>query len=195
MNTRKKRNSYEPESTGRPCDCTGCKKEGVYRAPRDRTLKHFFWFCLEHVQEYNRNWNFYAGMSAEQIEQQIRLDQVGHRPTWNVHDLYANVMRDPLDILGLAKGRNQKKKKPDMDDFESKDAHIRSSFLATEVNLNAIHTLELQPPITLESVKKSYKKLAFRYHPDKNAGSKQAEEMFKSVTDAYHLLIKALRHD
>ena len=52
-----------------------------------------------------------------------------------------------------------------------------------------------QPPITEEAVKKSYKRLAFMYHPDKNAGSKEAEEIFKAVTDAYHTLIKALRQN
>ena len=40
---------------------------------------------------------------------------------------------------------------------------------------------------------KNYKKLALVYHPDKNAGSKEAEEIFKSITDAYHTLIKSLR--
>ena len=87
MNTRKSSRKYIPESTGKPCDCKGCKKEGIYRAPKDRTLKNFYWFCLEHVQEYNKNWNFYEGMSADEIEQQIRLDLVGHRPTWQVNDL------------------------------------------------------------------------------------------------------------
>ena len=68
---------------------------------------------------HNKNWNFYEGMTPEQLEEQIRLDQVGHRPTWHVHDLYANAMKDPLDILGLSRGRNKGRKNPDIDDFES----------------------------------------------------------------------------
>ena len=184
--------AYEPQSTGKKCDFSGCSKEGCYRAPKDRSLKNFYWFCLEHVQEYNKNWNFYDGMSPEQIEEQIRLDLVGHRPTWHVHDLYANAMKDPLDILGLARGRNKKPKNPNIDDFESKDAQIHHPHFATQENLEAIHTLNLLPPITLESVKINYKKLALKYHPDKNNGSKEAEEIFKNITEAYHLLIKAL---
>ena len=195
MKKTKKSKAYEPQSTGKMCDCEGCTKEGIYRAPKDRSLKNFYWFCLEHVQQYNKNWNFYEGMTPAQLEEQIRLDQVGHRPTWHVHDLYANAMKDPLDILGLSRGRNKGRKKPDIDDFESKDAYIHHPHFATQANLDAIRTLKLQPPITEESVKKSYKKLAFIYHPDKNAGSKEAEEMFKSITDAYHILIKALRQD
>ena len=196
MNTRKSSKKYIPESTGKPCDCKGCKKEGIYRAPKDRTLKNFYWFCLEHVQEYNKNWNFYEGMSADEIEQQIRLDLVGHRPTWHVNDLYANALKDPLDILGLSKGRQRKKRiLPEMDDFESKDAHIKRPFLATVEHLEAIRTLNLNPPITTETVKVQYKALAKKYHPDKNAGSKEAEEIFKNITQAYRLLMKALRNE
>ena len=193
-NTRRSSKKYVPESTGKPCDCKGCKREGIYRAPKDRTLKNFYWFCLEHVQEYNKNWNFYEGMSPDEIEMQIRLDLVGHRPTWQVNDLYANALKDPLDILGLSKGRQKKRRVlPEMDDFESKDAHIKRPFLATVEHLDAIRTLNLNPPITVETVKVQYKNLAKKYHPDKNAGSKEAEEMFKNITGAYRLLMKALQ--
>ena len=196
MYTRKSSKKYIPESTGKPCDCKGCKKEGIYRAPKDRTLKNFYWFCLEHVQEYNKNWNFYEGMSPDEIEMQIRLDMVGHRPTWQVNDLYANALKDPLDILGLSKGRQKKRRiLPEMDDFESKDAHIKRPFLATVEHLDAIRTLNLNPPITTETVKVQYKTLAKKYHPDKNAGSKEAEEIFKNITQAYRLLMKALRNE
>jgi len=40
----------------------------------------------------------------------------------------------------------------------------------------------------LEEVKKGYRKLAFKYHPDRNEGSKEAEEQFKQVTEAYETL-------
>ncbi len=195
MNTRRSSKKYMPESTGKPCDCKGCKNEGVYRAPKDRTLKNFYWFCLQHVQEYNKNWNFYDGMSADEIEKQIRLDMVGHRPTWKVNDLYANALKDPLDILGLSRGRQKKRRLfPDIDDFESKDAQIKTPCLATVEHLEAIRTLNLMPPINCDTVKCQYKALAKKYHPDKNAGSKEAEEMFKNLTQAYQLLMKALRN-
>ena len=37
-------------------------------------------------------------------------------------------------------------------------------------------------------IKKAYRKLALKYHPDKNSGDKQAEEAFKEVTEAYAVL-------
>ncbi len=39
-----------------------------------------------------------------------------------------------------------------------------------------------------DEIKKSYRKLAMQYHPDRNNGSKDAEEQFKSITEAYDVL-------
>jgi len=39
-----------------------------------------------------------------------------------------------------------------------------------------------------DEIKKAYRKLAMQYHPDRNNGSKDAEEQFKSVTEAYDVL-------
>jgi molecular chaperone DnaJ len=39
-----------------------------------------------------------------------------------------------------------------------------------------------------DDIKKAYRKLAMTYHPDRNNGSKDAEEKFKEITEAYGVL-------
>jgi len=48
--------------------------------------------------------------------------------------------------------------------------------------------LEVSREETAEGIKKSYRRLAVKYHPDKNPGDKQAEEQFKELGEAYEVL-------
>ena len=57
----------------RECDHPDCRALAEYRAPKSRDrLDEYYWFCLEHVREYNKSWNFCDGMNEEQIESEIR---------------------------------------------------------------------------------------------------------------------------
>src|SRR5919206_4963871 len=49
-------------------------------------------------------------------------------------------------------------------------------------------TLEIDRTASEDQVKKAYRKLAMKYHPDRNNGSKDAEERFKEITEAYDVL-------
>src|SRR5574344_1007543 len=59
------------------CDFKGCTKAGVCRAPKSRNLNEYYWFCKEHAGEYNKNWNYYAGMSNDEIEQDWERETFG----------------------------------------------------------------------------------------------------------------------
>ncbi len=49
-------------------------------------------------------------------------------------------------------------------------------------------TLGVERTAADDEIKKSYRKLAMAYHPDRNGGSKEAEEKFKEITEAYDVL-------
>ena len=51
------------------CEWPDCAAEGEHRAPRSRDdMDSYRWFCLEHAREYNKGWNYFAGMSDDEVE-------------------------------------------------------------------------------------------------------------------------------
>ena len=48
--------------------------------------------------------------------------------------------------------------------------------------------LEVERSAEKSTIKKAYRKMAMKYHPDKNPGDNEAEENFKSVNEAYQVL-------
>ncbi len=48
--------------------------------------------------------------------------------------------------------------------------------------------LEVERTASDEEIKKAYRRLAMKYHPDRNSGAKEAEERFKAITEAYDVL-------
>ncbi|AFI05974.1 molecular chaperone DnaJ [Helicobacter cetorum] len=56
------------------------------------------------------------------------------------------------------------------------------------MELSYYEILEVERHSNQETIKKSYRKLALKYHPDRNAGDKEAEEKFKLINEAYGVL-------
>ena len=160
-----------------------------YRAPKSRDrLEDYFWFCLEHVREYNKSWNFCAGMDANEIESEIRQDTVWRRPTWPMgggpNEIRWRFVRDGkvADGFGAFRGSadNQTEKsgpcQPRTDSAKDKACRI----------------LGLDPSVSLSEVKTRYKELVKVHHPDRNGGDKLAEERLKDINDAYATLRKCV---
>jgi hypothetical protein len=171
----------DPAAPGRTCDMPGCPLAGEYRAPKSRqNLSEYFWFCLEHVRAYNSSWDFYKGMSPEEVEAQLRADTSWQRPSWPLGHLGAgsawdeDVLRDPLHILaaGRVNGVGNATKRQDA---ERAPPELRQP----------LATLGLSWPTTMDAVKTRYKELAKRHHPDANGGSRDAEERLKTINVAY----------
>src|SRR5258707_3988109 len=67
------------------CEWPNCQEPATHRAPKGRLRDRECWrFCLEHVREYNHAYNFFAGMSTEDIARYQKEAVVGHRPTWKM---------------------------------------------------------------------------------------------------------------
>ena len=87
----------------RVCEAPGCRLQGEFRAPRARDrLDEYRWFCLEHVRDYNKKWDYFAGLAADQIEAHIRADTTWRRPVWPLGarrngNSYAHI-KDPLGL-------------------------------------------------------------------------------------------------
>ena len=68
----------------RVCDHAGCRRAGSTRAPKHRDVpEEHYWFCQPHAAEYNKSWDYFAGMS-EAEQRAFQADALtGHRPTWS----------------------------------------------------------------------------------------------------------------
>ena len=78
------RNFEEPRREVPGCAWEGCDRPGLYRAPKgNRAVGEYHNFCLEHVRHYNTAFNFFAGMSPEEMEANVnRSMETDGRPSW-----------------------------------------------------------------------------------------------------------------
>ncbi|NNE86006.1 MAG: J domain-containing protein [Alphaproteobacteria bacterium] len=163
------------------CDSPGCDLPGEHRAPKSRErLRDYHWFCLEHIRAYNNSWNYYAGMSEEEVESERRADTYWHRPT-RPFSGYPTGGDAINDVFGLFDDETETRQR--------KEEH----FSATAPELAALGVLKLSPPVTRQEIKSRYKELVKRHHPDANGGSKDAEERVKAINRAYETLTRATK--
>jgi DnaJ-domain-containing protein 1 len=177
------------------CEWPECDEGGNCRAPKSpENLKSYRWFCKEHAREYNRTWNYYAGMSDEEVEADRRRDTVWRRQTWQIgsenflgaeHGGFdPSKLNDPFGIF-------------DEQDAQHKDTDHSTIPNATIAQRKALAVFCIDGSVTADSVKQRYKELVKRYHPDAIAGEETAEkqkseEKIKEVNEAYRVLLDFL---
>ncbi len=187
-----KKNTLSWEKTFlRKCDKEGCKEKGEFKAPKSRILmSQYYFFCLDHVKEYNKSWDFYKGLSVNQIENSMREDIIWNRPSWplkggpqKVIEQINNFFADDSNPFNTDRQNNQY--------FKNK---LIDENLTNEEN-QALSTLNLNLPLSLENIKKSYKKLVKIFHPDVNGNNKKAEDKFKEINKAYKILLNKFKNE
>ena len=181
----KKNLSWE-KTFSKVCDKSKCSNIGEYKAPKSRiNLNEYYFFCLKHVKEYNKSWDFYKGLTVDQIEKSMRKDTVWDRPSWplkgnpnNVLDQINNFMSSEyLTFDDDNRYHNFYKNK------------LIDETLTKEQN-KALKILDLKLPLSMEEIKKKYKKLVKIFHPDVNDNNKEAEDKFKEINESYKILLK-----
>ncbi|WP_375624891.1 MULTISPECIES: DnaJ domain-containing protein [unclassified Bartonella] len=187
-----KKQKAEPEA--QQCQWEGCEKTGAHKAPAGRNHEgQYLYFCIEHVRAYNKNFNYFSGLSNKDIAKFQKDALTGHRPTWPT-DLsngtskktaanyakirsgtaaYQNRMRDPFTL------------------FTERHSSNNFSRKLKPLEAKAFDTLGLHANASAEDIKMKYKVLVKKHHPDSNGGNRASEERFRDVLNAYNLLKKS----
>ncbi|MCV2863648.1 J domain-containing protein [Defluviimonas sp. WL0075] len=166
------------ETSTRGCDHSGCREAGQYRAPKSPdNLDDYYWFCRDHVREYNLKWNFFQGSSEDEFEKFLDNDRVWGRETkpFGKRDgedrAWSRLgIADPMELLGANAtqnpGRGAGRKLP-------------------PTERRAIEILEAKDSWTKVEIRKQYKSLVKDLHPDMNGGDRSDEERLQEVVWAW----------
>lgn len=165
------------------CDMPGCRASADHKAPKDRSLSDHYWFCFDHVRDYNAAWDYFSGMNATEVEEQILKSMYGDRPTWryDVDGAAADTLR--RQAWQTYNYTDQEPPKKDEGTFRASSGAIYQT-----PEFEALTIMGLEPPITLAGIKTRYKELAKKYHPDYNPHDKKAEDLLKTINMAYTIL-------
>ena len=172
------------------CDWEGCEEPGVHRAPMGRHREgQYFNFCLEHVRQYNKSYNYFSGMDNESVASFMKSASTGHRPTWKMG------VNRPAGDADAAEGG--KWSGPAHDPFElfkgthSYQPETREERLMrrmTQAQKNAFEILSLDVSAEKSEIKARFKELVKRHHPDANGGDRSSEERLRQIIQAYNIL-------
>jgi hypothetical protein len=179
----------------RACDHPGCRVAASARAPKSPDLlNEHYWFCQPHAAEYNRNWNFFAGMTDAERERRMTEElMTGGRPTWEMKagrfsreaasfsakfgTRNAGGYRDPFNLFGGGGPQAQ--------------AKAEAARRLGKIERNALAELDLEDSADGAEIRARYTELVKRFHPDSNGGDRSSEPKLQRVIRAYQSLRKA----
>ena len=183
------------------CDWPGCNRPGVHKAPRGREHEgEYYTFCVDHVRQYNKSYNYFSGMKDDEVAAFQSDARSGHRPTWK--------MGENASAKGKAKAHAEAKAKEEaarrkfdplmgrVDPFGlfgemGEDGEGRRRRPVRNAERKALSTLGLDETASAAEVKAKYKALVKKHHPDANGGSRDSEDRFREIVQAYDYLKSA----
>ena len=158
------------------CDWDKCNKIGEYKAPIEKdNSKNYRLLCLEHVKEFNKNWNYFSDMNDSQIFDFIKSDMTWHKPTqsFSSSDNFFKILWN-----------NALKEDGEKNEMRAELNHMRQ-FRFDHNDIKAFSILGVSVGLEWEKIQKKFKKLVKKFHPDMNAGNNKYEEKLKVITLAY----------
>lgn len=177
------------------CQWEGCQNAGTHKAPMGRGHEgQFFLFCIDHVREYNKSYNYFSGMTDDAIARYQKDALTGHRPTWQMG---VNGRPDPNDEATFTANKAWTKR-PD-DPFglfgeagkQSRSEDTTPKRRVRSLEKRAFDTLDMDETSDSEKIKARYKELVKRHHPDANGGDRSSEERLRQIIQAYNVLKQA----
>lgn len=182
------------EARGRECNWPACDDAGEFRAPGVRSSGFdgpgdYRWFCLEHIRQFNAGYDYFHGMSADEIlaaqsplhgwERETRA----FRPTAGVDEAprWADYA-DPLDAISARAKAHMAVRRP----LARADGKV-----VTPEERRALEVLGLSIDADRKALRSRYSELVRLYHPDRNGGDRSFETRLQGVVEAYQLLRKA----
>jgi len=187
----------KPRDTAVNCEWTGCQNKGAHRAPKGRENSREYWhFCLNHVREYNQNYNFFSGMNADAVARYQKDALTGHRPTWKMGanggvkkgaESEIDGAFDPFSMFAELNGRTGWRKGPEAAQPKVETRKVMNA------ERKALQVMGLGPDSTLADVKSKYKALVKQHHPDANGGDRSTEDRLIEIIKAYNYLKTVVR--
>lgn len=167
------------------CEWKGCANAATHRAPKGRSNENEHWrFCLDHVRQYNHSYNYFAGMSADDVSKYQKDAITGHRPTWkmgtgNMPGGMEFNATDPLNLFREFNGGAGWRKRAEQ------AAPVRT---VRNAERKALNVLGLDVGVEAAEIKARFKELVKRHHPDANGGDRACEDMLREIIQAYNYL-------
>jgi len=179
------------EAARNMCQWAGCENPGAHKAPAGRNREgEYLWFCVNHVREYNKNYNYFSGLSDDDIAKFQKNSQVGDRPTWKMGTANTGAQQSTPVFSDMKSGSAKAHRMRDPQAWASA-LNAKPVRRLKPLEAKAIRTLGLEKTATSDEIKAKYKELVKKHHPDANGGDRTSEEIFREVIQAHKILKSA----
>ena len=169
------------------CDEKGCNEEGNFIAPKSPNSSEKYFFCLKHIKLYNKRWNFFAGKSQAEIYNFQKNDFFEGKPTFPFSDGMKSKIKFEFNyFVDKEKIKFSEKRKK----FEKVDKLIFNAEVESSLRL-----MKLNKDFNEKDLKKMYKQLVKKFHPDVKNNIKNKEKIIKKINNAYKLLLNFLKNN